>query len=49
MKKRKQTTKMYEPPCVELLEAIIERGFAGTLNYDENPSMGYGDQSEQWF
>lgn len=50
MEMTKQTTKRYEPPCVELFEAASEKGFAETLlNYDENPAMYYGDESEQWF
>lgn len=50
MKQSVHTFKSYESPCIEVLEWCVEQGFAAsTLNYDENPSMPYGDENEQWF
>lgn len=50
MKMTEKKTKGYNPPCIECFEAACEMGFAVTsLKYDENPSMGYGDNGEQWF
>jgi hypothetical protein len=50
MKMTHPKTERYEPPCIESFDAACEKGFTETLlNYDENPSMGYGDESEQWF
>lgn len=40
----------YEAPCIENLEIEVECGFdASVLKYDENLSMPYGDEEEQWF
>lgn len=50
MKELAHTFGNYEPPRIESFEFCAEQGFAtSTLNYDENPSMPYGDENEQWF
>lgn len=40
----------YTPPSIEQLDVETERGFAESLlQYEETPSMDYGDSAEQWF
>ena len=53
MKPTEKRVERYEPPCVDALDIACEEGFAASVDtphhYDSNPSMGYGDEGEEWF
>lgn len=39
-----KTKKQYQTPQVELFEAHIERGFAGSMGPEENPPVSNNEQ-----
>lgn len=40
---------IYQSPSVMMIEIKVEKGFASSLDYKQNPSMPYGDENEEWF